>query len=85
MPSVVIVHAAEDTPPARALAEKLRALGLTPVVDQNGSDAWRAAISSGFDHSRNSDRSRIALSVKTVVPTLFGLPCAIVVAVFLKA
>ncbi|HVZ99241.1 MAG TPA: TIR domain-containing protein [Caulobacterales bacterium] len=43
MASVVIVHAAEDTPPARALAEKLRQMGLQPVVEQTG-DALHSAM-----------------------------------------
>ncbi|HVY84781.1 MAG TPA: TIR domain-containing protein [Caulobacterales bacterium] len=45
MASVVIVHAAEDTPPARALAEKLRQMGVQPIVEQAG-DALRAAMQS---------------------------------------
>ena len=34
MPSVVIIHAGEDTLPARALAEKLRAANLTSILEQ---------------------------------------------------
>ena len=44
MPSVVIIHAGEDTLPARALAEKLRAANLTPILEQSNSDALRNAI-----------------------------------------
>jgi hypothetical protein len=44
MPSVVIIHAGEDTLPARALAEKLRAANLTPILEQSNSDALRSAI-----------------------------------------
>lgn len=36
MPTVVIVHAAEDAMPARALAVKLRAARLSPVFEQFG-------------------------------------------------
>lgn len=44
MPSVVIIHAGEDTLPARALAEKLRAANLTPILEQSNSEALRTAI-----------------------------------------
>lgn len=43
MASVVIIHAAEDALPARALAEKLRAAKLTPVLEKYGADARDAA------------------------------------------
>ncbi len=43
MASVVIIHAAEDALPARALAEKLRAAKLTPVLEKYGPDARDAA------------------------------------------
>lgn len=43
MATVVIVHAAEDALPARALAEKLRAAQLTPVIEKYGADAREAA------------------------------------------
>ena len=45
MASVVIVHAAEDALPARALAEKLRAAQLTPVIEKYGADVREAARS----------------------------------------
>lgn len=45
MTSVVIIHAGEDTLPARALAEKLRAAKLTPVLEQS-SEALRGAVKS---------------------------------------
>jgi hypothetical protein len=44
MPTVVIVHAAEDSAPARALAEKLGAMGLTPLVDLPPGAELRAAM-----------------------------------------
>jgi hypothetical protein len=44
MPTVVIIHAGEDTLPARALAEKLRAAKLTPVLEQTSSEALREAV-----------------------------------------
>ncbi|MEJ0060561.1 MAG: TIR domain-containing protein [Terricaulis sp.] len=44
MPTVVIVHAAEDSAPARALAEKLGAMGLTTVVDKGPGEPLRAAV-----------------------------------------
>lgn len=44
MPTVVIIHAGDDTLPARALAEKLRAANLTPVLEQTSSEALRAAV-----------------------------------------
>lgn len=44
MPTVVIIHAAEDALPARALAEKLRAARLTPVIEQPPGDQLRAAV-----------------------------------------
>jgi|CXWL01.1.fsa_nt_gi hypothetical protein len=43
MASVVIIHAAEDALPARALAEKLRAAKLTPVMEKYGSEVRDAA------------------------------------------
>jgi hypothetical protein len=46
MPTVVIVHAAEDSAPARALAEKLGAMGLTTVVDSPPGEALRASVRS---------------------------------------
>ena len=54
MPSVVIIHAAEDALPARALAEKLRQAKLTPVTREA---AGRRAART---RSRTR-RSRIAL------------------------
>lgn len=44
MPTVVIIHAAEDALPARALAEKLRGVKLTPVIEQPPGEALRAAV-----------------------------------------
>ncbi len=44
MPSVVIIHAADDALPARALAEKLRAARLTPVIEQPPGDGLRQAV-----------------------------------------
>lgn len=44
MPTVVIIHAGEDTLPARALAEKLRGAKLTPVLEQTSSEDLRAAV-----------------------------------------
>lgn len=44
MPSVVIIHAAEDALPARALAEKLRAARLTPVIEQPPGEALRQSV-----------------------------------------
>ncbi|MBX3511933.1 MAG: toll/interleukin-1 receptor domain-containing protein, partial [Hyphomonadaceae bacterium] len=46
MPSVVILHAAEDALPARALAEKLRQAKLTPVIETGSGDAAREAVKS---------------------------------------
>lgn len=43
MASVVIIHAAEDALPARALAEKLRAAKLTPVMEKYGAEVRDAA------------------------------------------
>lgn len=44
MPTVVIIHAGDDTLPARALAEKLRGANLTPVLEQSSSEALRSAV-----------------------------------------
>ncbi len=46
MASVVIIHAAENALPARALADKMRAMRLTPVIEVPPGDALREAISS---------------------------------------
>lgn len=43
MPTVVIIHAAEDTLPARALAEKLRQAKLTVVLEKSAGEELRAA------------------------------------------
>ena len=45
MPTVVIIHAAEDTLPARALAEKLRQAKLDVVLEKTG-DELRSALGS---------------------------------------
>lgn len=45
MPTVVIIHAAEDTLPARALAEKVRQAKLDVVLEKTG-DELRSALSS---------------------------------------
>ncbi len=45
MPTVVIIHAADDTLPARALAEKLRQARLTVVLEKQGEDLREAAKS----------------------------------------
>lgn len=45
MASVVIIHAAENALPARALAEKLRAMRLTPVIELPPGDALKQAVS----------------------------------------
>lgn len=44
MPTVAIVHAGEDTLPARALAEKLRAVRLDPVLERGTGDELRNAV-----------------------------------------
>lgn len=44
MASVVIIHAADDALPARALAEKLRAARLTPVIEKASGDERQGAI-----------------------------------------
>lgn len=44
MPTVVIIHAAEDTLPARALAEKLRQAQLTVILEQPPGEEQRAAL-----------------------------------------
>lgn len=44
MPSVVIIHAAEDTLPARALAEKLRQAQLQVVLEKPPGEDLRAAV-----------------------------------------
>jgi hypothetical protein len=44
MPSVVIIHAAEDTLPARALAEKLRQAQLQVVLEKPPGEELRAAV-----------------------------------------
>ena len=44
MPSVVIIHAAEDALPARALAEKLRAAKLSPVIGKPPGEDLREAV-----------------------------------------
>ena len=43
MASVLIIHAPQDALPARALSEKLRQIGLAPVIEQQAGDAQRAA------------------------------------------
>lgn len=45
MASVVIIHAAENALPARALADKLRAMRLTATIELPPGDALRQAIS----------------------------------------
>ncbi len=45
MPTVVIIHAADDTLPARALAEKLRQAKLTVVLEKHGEDLHEASKS----------------------------------------
>lgn len=44
MPSVVIIHAAEDTLPARALAEKLRLAQVQVVLEKSPGDELRNAV-----------------------------------------
>ncbi|MBX3430658.1 MAG: TIR domain-containing protein [Hyphomonadaceae bacterium] len=44
MPSVVIIHAAEDTLPARALAEKLRQAQVQVVLEKPPGEELRAAV-----------------------------------------
>ncbi len=44
MPSVVIIHAAEDTLPARALAEKLRQAQLQVILEKPPGEELRAAV-----------------------------------------
>lgn len=44
MPSVVIIHAAEDALPARALGEKLRQIKLTPMIEAAPGAARQTAI-----------------------------------------
>ncbi|MEQ1490860.1 MAG: toll/interleukin-1 receptor domain-containing protein, partial [Terricaulis sp.] len=44
MPSVVIIHAAEDTLPARALAEKLRQAQIQVVLEKPPGEELRAAV-----------------------------------------
>ena len=44
MPSVVIIHAAEDTLPARALAEKLRLAQIQVVLEKPPGEELRAAV-----------------------------------------
>ncbi|MBS0385723.1 MAG: toll/interleukin-1 receptor domain-containing protein [Proteobacteria bacterium] len=45
MATVIIIHAADDTLPARALAEKLRQAKLTVVLEKHGDDLREAARS----------------------------------------
>jgi hypothetical protein len=44
MPSVVIIHAAEDTLPARALAEKLRQAQVQVILEKPPGEELRAAV-----------------------------------------
>lgn len=44
MPSVVIIHAADDALPARALGEKLRLANLTPVIEKAAGDERQGAV-----------------------------------------
>jgi len=44
MPSVVIIHAADDALPARALGEKLRQANLTPVIEKAPGEDRQGAI-----------------------------------------
>lgn len=44
MPTVVVIHAAEDTLPARALAEKLRQAQLTVVLEKQPGEDQRNAL-----------------------------------------
>lgn len=44
MPSVVIIHAAEDALPARALGEKLRSANLTPVIEKAAGEERQGAV-----------------------------------------
>lgn len=45
MASVVIIHAAENVAPARALAAKLNSMGLIPIIELPPGDALRQAAS----------------------------------------
>ncbi|HRP10375.1 MAG TPA: hypothetical protein PLK37_05020 [Terricaulis sp.] len=44
MPSVVIIHAADDALPARALGEKLRLANLTPVIEKAPGEERQNAV-----------------------------------------
>jgi flagellar basal body-associated protein FliL len=44
MPTVVIIHAADDALPARALGEKLRLANLTPVIEKAAGDERQTAV-----------------------------------------
>ncbi len=69
MPSVVIIHAAEDTLPARALAEKLRQAQLQVVLEKSPGEELRNAIKSApvtiaLWSPRSSQNEELAEEVK---------------------
>jgi hypothetical protein len=57
MPTVVILHAAEDTLPARALAEKVRQAKLDVVLEKSGEDIREALKSANVTIALWSPRS----------------------------
>ncbi|MEZ5958532.1 MAG: toll/interleukin-1 receptor domain-containing protein [Hyphomonadaceae bacterium] len=69
MPSVVIIHAAEDTLPARALAEKLRQAQVQVILEKQPGDDLRDAVKSStvtiaLWSPRSTQNAEIAEEVK---------------------
>lgn len=63
MASVVIIHAAEDTLPARALAEKLRQAQLNVIIEKQGGELQSAVRSAAVAVALWSPRSSAAPSL----------------------
>ena len=72
MPTVVIIHAADDTLPARALAEKLRQAKLTVALEKQGEDLREAAKSAQAAVALWSPRSAVDAAVADDVSFVRG-------------
>src|SRR6185295_17971005 len=72
MPTVVIIHPADDTLPARALAEKLRQAKLTVVLEKQGEDLREAARSAQAAVALWSPRSAVDATVADDVSFVRG-------------
>jgi len=77
MATVVVIHAAEDTLPARALAEKLRQAKLDVVLEKQPGDELRDAVKAApvtialwsprsIEHSRSSHAEIISSEMRSI-------------------